>query len=126
MDWSDFDRGFERMIRRTGPQLAATGLRHAAAHAISDAIQEEPRAPHKTGALWRFQRVDDPVITEDSIFILCGFDIEYAAAMHEAPPGLNYTLEGSGPKFLEAKFAKYGEKYMRMTAEYIRGHWTTA
>jgi hypothetical protein len=126
MDWSEFDRVFERMIRRTAPQLAARGLRIAFAYAVGDAVQDEPRTPHKTGALWRSQRIDDPVITEDSIFVVGGFDIEYAAAMHEAPPGLNYTLPGSGPKFLEAKLVKNGEKYMKIAADHIRGNWTTA
>jgi hypothetical protein len=134
MDWSDFDRVFERMIRRTAPALGAAGLKHAAAYVISDSINVEPRAPHKTGGagLWGSQKIQEPVITEDEISVSCGFNIVYAAYQHRGMrfDGTHvvrhYTMAGSGKEFLKIKLEQFGQKYMGITADYIRGNWTTA
>jgi hypothetical protein len=130
LDLKDFGSKFNWCCLHLWPDLAGKALFHAAAHWVRDAIMEEPRAPHKTGTLWNSQcpggsenQVDvGPTITTSSIECLAGFNVGYAARLHEAPSNWNWTLEGSGPKYLEAKAARHKDDYMKEAAEFIRTH----
>jgi len=115
---SDFIHGFKE-IAKEWPEHGAQGMKYAAALMLADSIKEEPRAPHKTGMLWRSHTIQEPVVVSDGWEVWAGFNIEYAAAQHEAPAGYNYTMDGSGPKFLESKMLKYVKKYLQAAADYI-------
>lgn len=117
VDLKDFEKKFNDIVKNTIPELARMGLFQAGAQLLRDAIIEEPRAPHKTGALWRSQKIE---VSHDKIEVKAGFNIEYAAAVHERPKKGEWTLPGSGPKFLESKLVKNKLKYMRITAEVIK------
>jgi len=119
-DTKDFDIKFPRVINKEIPEESARMEYKVASMVIRDAILEEPRAPHKTGNLWRSQKVERPRIVAGEITIELGFDTEYATATHEMPSNVNWTMAGSGPKFLEAKLIRNKEKYMAEIAAGLR------
>jgi len=121
LNTKDFDIKFKRVMTKQIPEAAAHMAYDVAGTVIRDAILEEPRVPHKTGNLWRSQKIEQPKILKGEITIELGFDAEYAAAVHEMPaPYKDPTMAGSGPKFLEAKLIKNKEKYMAKIAAGIR------
>ena len=118
-DTKDFDIKLPRVINKEIPEAVASIFPRVAGMVLRDSIMEEPRAPHKTGHLWREQKIEQPKIERGEISIELGFDVEYASAVHEMPaPYAHPTMVGSGPKFLETKIIKNKEKYM---AELARG-----
>ncbi len=116
----DFDIKFPRVINKIIPEAAAKLAFRVASVVIRDAILEVPRAPHKTGTLWRSQKIERPRITRGMISVELGFDVEYAAAVHEMPATTKWTMVGSGPKFLETKLQRNKEKYMDLIADGVR------
>ncbi|MBA7711810.1 hypothetical protein ES703_120776 [subsurface metagenome] len=77
----DFDIKFPRVINKEIPEASAAMAFKVAGMVIRDAILEEPRAPHKTGNLWRSQKIERPRIEAGEITIELGFDTEYAAVL---------------------------------------------
>ncbi len=121
-DTKVFDLKFGKITRKHIPEAAATTAHKVAGIVIRDSILEEPRAPHKTGNLWRSQKIERPRIEQGEITIELGFDADYAAFVHEMPaPYQRPTMTGSGPKFLEAKLIKNKEKYMEEIAKGMKG-----
>ena len=122
-DTKDFDIKFPRVINKEIPEAGARAEYRVAAMVIRDAILEEPRAPHSKGGgtLWRSQKIEQPQIKAGEITIELGFDVEYAAIVHEMPDNTNWTMTGSGPKYLEAKLIKNKEKYMAEIARGMQG-----
>ena len=120
LDFSDFNRGFEKIVEDEWPEHAQMGLFQAGALLIRDAITEEPTAPKKTGHLRRSQLIKP--IEQKGLFIgiEVGFNVPYAGKLHEAPNGTNWTEPGSGPKFIETKMAKNKEKYYAHVAAFIK------
>ena len=118
MDFSDFDKKFAKIVKKAIPELAAKALFQVGGKVIADAIKKQPRAPQLTGNLWRSQLIMPPKILKD-ISIEVGFAAEYAARLHEAPSNWNWTLAGSGPKYLEAKLSQYHRNYMKFVADFI-------
>ncbi|HDZ25700.1 hypothetical protein LCGC14_0856640 [marine sediment metagenome] len=119
----DFDIKFPRVMNKEIPEAGARAEYRVAAMVIRDAILEEPRAPHSKGGgtLWRSQKIEQPQIKAGEITIELGFDVEYAAIVHEMPANTNWTMVGSGPKYLEAKLIKNKEKYMAEIARGMQG-----
>ncbi len=115
-DFSDFEKGFSKYVSRY-PEAAADALHRQGPFILEKAITEEPKAPHRFGALWRSQRTLRPVIRRGEIFVFLGFDIEYAARLHEGLESWNWTLPGSGPKYLETKLARYATDVVKRMAE---------
>lgn len=113
----DFRSKFGHIVRETIPSLLRAGEAAAGMAIIRDAILQEPRAPHKTGRLWNSQVFEIP---ESGLEITVGFNTEYAAKVHEAPEALNWTLKGSGPKYLSSKLAMNGPRYMEIVAARCR------
>lgn len=116
----DFDIKFPRVINKEIPETTALMAFKVAGMVIRDAILEEPRCPHKTGNLWRSQKIEQPKMLHGEVTIELGFDADYAAAVHEMPPGVTWTMSGSGSKYLEAKLIRNKEKYMAEIAAGIR------
>lgn len=118
----DFDIKFANVCNKQIPKAAANQMEYkVAAMVLRDAIIEEPRAPHKTGNLWRSQKIERPKLLKGEITIELGFDAEYAAAVHEMPANTGWTMGGSGSKFLESKLIKNKEKYMAAIAQGMQG-----
>ena len=120
-DTKDFDIKFPRVCNKEIPEAGARMEYRVASMVLRDAILEEPRAPHKTGNLWRSQKIEQPQIKAGEITIECGFDADYAAIVHEMPSNINWTMAGSGPKYLEAKLIKNKEKYIAEIARGMQG-----
>lgn len=122
LDTKDFNIKFGNVTGKVIPEASAKAVFQEGAMVIRDAILEEPRAPHSKGGgtLWRSQKIEQPKIEHGEISVELGFDVEYAAAVHEMPSNYKFTLPGSGPKYLESKLIKNKEKYMANVAEKIR------
>lgn len=120
-DSKDFDIKFPRVVDKQIPEAGAKTAFKVAGMVIRDAILEKPRAPHKTGNLWRSQKIEPPRIEKGEVTILLGFDADYAAVVHEMPAATDWTMTDSGPKFLEAKLIRNKEKYMGEIAKGMQG-----
>lgn len=119
-NFTNFNKGFTKIVMNTIPKLAEEGLFIAGARLIKDAIMQEPRAPHLTGHLWRNQLIKAIKDDRQIIGVSAGFNVPYAARLHEAPNNWAWTLKGSGPKFLESKLAVNKDNYMELAANHIR------
>lgn len=123
----EFDRIFGELVERFAPEAIKQGLFKAASELLRDAIYEPPQAPFKEGHLRGSARTDQIVINRATgeISIRCGFNIEYAAKWHEVPEtrNINWTTTGAkspGPKYLESKMARNGQKYRDIVGEHLR------
>ena len=119
VDFSNFEKEFERIVKSAIPAAGARGLQKGAAFLLRDAVLEPPTVPKKLGNLRRTQQVNKPKISPKEISVEAGFAADYAAKVHEMPNTYNYTEPGSGPKYLESKLIRNKEKYMKMTADQI-------
>jgi len=118
IDFSDFDKQFERIVNSAIPGAAARGLKKSAAFLLRDAILEIPTVPKKEGNLRRTQQVNEPVLKPD-ISVEAGFAADYSAKVHEMPDTNNFTEPGSGPQYLSTKLIRNKEKYMKKVADEI-------
>jgi len=119
MDFSEFDKGFEKYLKKHKTESAAA-LQKVAAFVLADAVNEQPTVPKKTGILRDSQAIDKAQIGKKGISIVFGFNTEYAARLHEAPSNWNWSEPGSGPKYLQSKLEKNMKKYMKKVAEEIK------
>ena len=119
VDFSDFEKNFERIVKSAIPAAGARGLQKGAAFLLRDAILETPTVPKKLGNLRRTQQVNKPKISSKETSVEAGFAADYAAKVHEMPDTNNFTEPGSGPKYLETKLIRNKEKYMKITADQI-------
>ena len=120
LDSRDFLVKFKRVTGKVIPEATAQAFRGVAPLILADAITKEPKAPHDTGNLWRSQKVDSPQITKNEISILYGFNAGYAGYVHEMPSKTNWTMPGSGSKYLETKLLMYGKSYYEKIAAKIK------
>lgn len=119
MDFSDFDKGFKKILKKY-PEYAAEGMhKKVGPRIINDSITVEPMAPHLWGELWKSQRILAPVIKGKEILFFVGFNIIYAAYQHEKLDVKDYTMAGSGPKFLEIKMQRFAAAYLKLVADYV-------
>jgi len=125
LDFSDFEKGFNDLVKNAIPPDAEKGLFNAAAAMLKDADEEIPMTPRKEGHLRGEKKIENVLTTKGEISVTAGFNKEYAASLHEMPKEagdkINWTLPGSGPKFLETKMVRNKQKYMEIVAESIRG-----
>ena len=119
MDFSEFNKGFEKYLKKHKIESAAA-LEKVAAFVLADAVNEQPTVPKKTGTLRRSQAISKAQIGRKGISIVFGFNTEYAARLHEAPSNWNWSEPGSGPKYLQSKLEKNMKKYMKQVAEEIK------
>ena len=119
LDFRDFDIHFAKIVEEQIPKETEDALFQAGSLALADAIEEKPTVPKKTGHLRRSQRVEVKK-EKNEIYVLCGFNTNYAAKLHEAPSNWNWTEPGSGPKFLESTLQKNAKKYMKFVADKIK------
>lgn len=124
VDFSDFEKKFRSIVEGAIPEEAAKGLFKAGSELIIDAKEKVPKAPWDEGTLRRSSKVNEAKIEKDKIALEVGFNIVYAARWHELTPAedkrINWTLPGSGAKYLESKMMAYKQKYMTIVAEHIK------
>lgn len=124
VDFSEFEAGLRAVCENAIPEAAGRGLESATNRLLDDAIEEKPRAPFDEGHLRGSARTTKAKFTAGKIEAECGFNIEYAARWHEISPEkekrINWTLPGSGRKYLESKLARNMKKYIALVAEEIK------
>lgn len=124
IDFSEFNKKFAQITAGVVPPEAGKGFFKAANQLLDDAINKQPYAPYDKGDLKGSARVDEARITSATISVVCGFNIAYAARWHELSPAedarINWSLPGSGRKYLESKMAMYMKDYMEIVAAHIR------
>jgi len=119
MDISKFLHGFDLADKKV-KESAADGMFLEGAKVINNAIEEKPYAPHKEGHLHRSQRIKKVEVKKDALTLYVGFNVPYAAKLHEALSAISWTLAGSGPKYLSSKLARHKEKHMKNVAAHIK------
>ena len=122
---SDFFEKFPEIVNNRIPKLARKGGYEAGNEVLHDAITLVPKAPRELGDLHGSAIVEDvTALSGREIIILMGFNIEYAARWHELPrekeSEINWTLPGSGSKYLESKLSTYRDKYIKIIALTIK------
>jgi hypothetical protein len=121
-DFSAFKADFHRIIREE-TEKARRALFIVAAELRHDAQAVEPTTPKKDGFL-RGSWKEEIEVNEGGTFSLAaGYDIEYAAYVHEmvrsemwGEAGISWSEPGSGAKFLETKVVVFGNKYIGLLA----------
>jgi len=126
VDFSDFEKGFRKIVEDKVPKEAKKGIFDAMAQLLEDAKDKVPRAPWRDGDLWGSTTDTINVrVSRAEIQATGGFNISYAARWHELSPSedsrISWTMPGSGRKYLESKMMKYKQDYMEIVAESIRG-----
>ena len=119
VDTRDFDHHFSRVVANTIPKLTNKGLVKAAAEALRDADLEKPFLPIDKKDLRGSKEIHG---SKDlfELFVEFGFNIIYAAKMHEGKVDWNWSRTGSGPKFLSSKLTRYKDKYIKIVAVVIK------
>jgi hypothetical protein len=129
IDMADFEAGLKRLVEQAAPADIREGLFAAGNALLRDAIYEKPYAPFKEGHLRGSAQISEVITQPAEAFVVAGFNICYAARLHELfygigfgaemyPPG--WSLPGSGPKYLESKMARNGPRYLAIMGEYLR------
>ena len=89
---------------------------------IKDSSKFAPTTPKKVGDLRASGKVEKAKVSKDRVEVEIGFDMPYAAKLHEAPDSWNWTESGSGPKYLERTLTNSpgGDHYWKMVATAIK------
>ena len=119
LDTKDFDKKFYKIVNKAIPEDAQKGSFNAASELLLDADRVAPKTPFLKGDLKGSKKIDVK-ITSGKIETTAGFDIEYAAVVHELPESTNWSAAGSGAKYLQSKVAMFLNKYMQIIALTIR------
>lgn len=120
INFDDFNKKFFKLTIKTIPNEFVKAVGRVLGDIINDAINIKPQAPHDTGHMWRSQKIELPKWVGKKLDAIFGFDTPYAAKMHEGMVGWNWTLPGSGPKFLEAKLLRFKDRYMLKITEIVK------
>lgn len=138
----NFEQEFSRFVRAM-PQAAEKGLAAAGMLLLRDAVMDVPKVPHDEGTLRGSGSVhvngkliatsadqgdgkgtpadaDNTPRVPGAIVATVGFNTPYAARLHEHPE-FEFTEEGTGAKFLEAKAIGNADAYMREAVDVMRG-----
>lgn len=146
LDSTSFIDGIHKLMFSVDVKVLPPAIFKAANELLHDAIYQLPCAPFDEGHLRASARTEGaggmmfelspgapasfkPITTGSVLTVLCGFNIEYAAKWHEIEPSkavkINWTLPGSGPKYLESKVFRNKEKYIKVVAlalkRFLRG-----
>jgi hypothetical protein len=124
VDFSDFEKGLALLVKEVEPRETAKGLFQAGSQLIIDAIEMRPYVPFDEGHLRGSGRTERAVVTGGGAEVTVGFNKEYAARWHELTPAedvkINWTLPGSGRKYLESKMSMFKDKYMKIVATHLQ------
>lgn len=123
VDFSDFEKGLTKLVNEVEPRETAKGLFKAGSQLIIDAINEKPYVPFDEGHLRGAGKVTKTEVTAGGAEVAAGFNKEYAARWHELTPAedarINWTLPGSGRKYLETKMVQFKDDYMKIVAKHL-------
>lgn len=118
---TSFITGFKKFTQKTIPDVAGKGLFQTGWMIIRYANTKKPFTPREIGDLQSSGRVEPHPI---KLELIVGFNKEYAAKWHEISPQkekkVNWTLPGSGRKYLESKLNMYRNDFIKFLAEFIK------
>jgi hypothetical protein len=139
-DTSDFDRKFRDVVRRAVPERVEVGMGRAALQLLNDCIMEVPTVPIREGwlrgsgsafvqnklvgvstaGLPGMANTDYAESMGPEEFVgVVGFNAPYAARLHEGIT-FHFTEPSSGPKYLESKLMRNGNRFMEIIAGAIK------
>jgi len=121
MDFTYFDKTFFPLVKNKIPKFTAKGIFNAAAEMLQDADKEAPQTPFEHGDLRGSKKIEKPEIRYNNISVEAGYNIKYAAKLHESAPGQYHFvprkgITSPGRKWLESKMAAHKEKYIKIAA----------
>jgi hypothetical protein len=140
---SDFDNKFKRIVKTAIPALVEKGLGRAMLDLMNDTVMTIPTVPLKEGFLrgsasifvqnrltatgeglpnakaGKANTSHTESIGLDKYVGVIGFNVPYAAKMHEAID-FHFSEPSSGPKYLESKLLTRRDVYMRDIADTIK------
>lgn len=125
IDFTYFDKTFFPLVKNKIPDFTAKGIFNAAAEMLQDADKEAPQTPFKHGDLRGSKKIEKPEIKYNKISVEAGYNIKYAAKLHESDPGQyrfvpRKGITSPGRKWLEAKMAANKERYIKIAAMKIK------
>ena len=125
VDFRKFDKTFFPLVEKEIPKFTAKGIFNAAAEMLQDADKEAPQTPFEHGDLRGSKKIEKPEIKYNKISVDAGYNIKYAAKLHESDPGQYHFVPrkgivSPGRKWLESKMAAHKEKYMKIAATAIK------
>jgi len=115
---TSFLGGFKRFCNIKMPMAVEKAQFQTGWMVIRYANTKQPYTPREIGDLQSSGRVE---VTPGKLEVIVGFNKEYAAKLHEMPKArkVNWTLPGSGRKYLETKLYHYKSDFMKFMAEII-------
>ena len=123
MDFSLFDKTFFKLVENSIPKEAEKGVFKGANLILDDAEVQIPKVPRKIGDLRGSRKVEKVILTPSYISATAGYNINYAAKLHEMTPSqdarTNWTLPGSGAKWLEKSLSKNKEDAIKVIVKHI-------
>lgn len=136
IDTSRFRAGIQRLVNQALPEQIVRGLFAAGTELLQDAREDIPRVPKKEGTLsasgsvtvLRPGEVSElaETTTPGRYVAIVGFNTPYAAYLHEGMRQdgshvvMNWTLEGSGPKYLETPLLANRDRYIQIIVDAIK------
>jgi hypothetical protein len=130
VDMKDFDKNFMLLMYQTIPNIVSEALYDEGIQLLADSDDIIPQTPWKTGDLRASRVVDRPIIRGDEILVSAGYNMPYAAYLHEGQRKdgshviKNWTITHALPgiKFLEKKLINLAPQRFARIAAYIKAH----
>jgi hypothetical protein len=122
IDTSLFQKDFNKISDIVLNKAAITGVENAVKVFHNLADNEVPKTPELTGALRASAKEETRREAFGAIVGVLSYNTPYAAKWHEFPDGdeINWTLPGSGTKYMEAKMGTSKNKIMEPIAIEIK------
>lgn len=116
MDTSKFVKSFNKFVTKTVPAAAAQAEFKVGSLIVKYALTKTPKVPREIGDLQASSVIS---VNKQTLTLTVGFNKIYAARLHEAPSNWNWSLPGSGPKYLETKLVMYKDDFIKFMAKLI-------
>jgi len=122
-DFKDFEKSFYPLVQKAIPGAAEKGLFQAAGEMLRDGDKALPYTPFKKGDLRGSKLIEKVKVTAGDISVTAGYNINYAAKLHEMSEEQSektaWSLPGSGRKWLENSMSANREKYILIIVRVI-------
>ena len=123
MDLTLFNKTFFPLVEKAIPNEAEKGVFKGANLILDKAEDQIPKVPRKIGDLRTSRKVEKVIVAPGMISATLGYNIEYAAKLHELPPEkstrTNWSLPGSGAKWLERSMLRNKDNAVKVITKHI-------
>ena len=118
-----FQKTFFPLVEESMIKEAKKGIFKGANLILDFAEVQVPMVPEKIGDLRSSRKVEKVIFEIGYISATLGYNIDYAAKLHELPQSQsdrrNWTLPGSGSKWLEKSIIKNKEEAVKVIVKHI-------